>query len=483
MNRMIILGFDGMDRDVAHSMIGRLPNIASLGASTPKTDFSSIFPPDTTPAWASIYTGMNPAEHGVINFVNAADKNGGYRPFKVEDGFIMGKTFWDELSASGIGVCVVLPMIVSPGWVVKGGMITRSTEPRSETTPLSAFPRNLIKKYSPDPKKLNLVPEFFAKSKLKKLVDTLRARLAEEHRLALTMFDKEGWRCFFAYYSALDEIQHVFWPYYDKNHPLYPGANEFESVIPDFYTEADRMIGEFVSRCEKDDAIMVLSDHGHGPRPSQTVNINEWLRHRGYLAVKERSVRNTEKNRHFKKILGSFIERFGAGGIVMRLAKKFPVWKQIFASAGDIDWYNTKAYVSDLSAVKNYSYGGIRINDTVKTEKNRVIEDIIDSLQTLKDEKTGTSVVKWVLRREKLYNGLYLHRYPEILFELDERYGVGWACHEGLFTNEPGIFQLKPGAHRRRTPILFTKNISENLFKEQMTLTDIAPIIKKSFGI
>jgi predicted AlkP superfamily phosphohydrolase/phosphomutase len=139
--------------------------------------------------------------------------------------------------------------------------------------------------------------------------------------------------------------------------------------------------------------------------------------------------------------------------------------------------------VSDLSAVKNYSYGGIRINDTVKTEKNRVIEDIIDSLQTLKDEKTGTSVVKWVLRREKLYNGLYLHRYPEILFELDERYGVGWACHEGLFTNEPGIFQLKPGAHRRRTPILFTKNISENLFKEQMTLTDIAPIIKKSFGI
>lgn len=484
--RIVILGIDGMDNELILKWEEDLPNLSMLRKSMPPVKFRSIFPPDTTPAWATIYTGMSPAEHGIINFVNPADKDGGFAPIKLSDNLLKGKTFWDAASGAGLSVCVVLPMLIYPGWEINGSMMVRSTCPNSFSTPIKAIPNEIIKKYQPSPKILNMVGGFYSKSEHSTLLRLLRERLFEEARITMEMMTNERWSLFFSYLSPLDEVQHVFWHYCDKDHPRYPGSSEFETAIFDFYKETDVFVGKIMSLCRNNDIFIVISDHGHGARPTRIANINEFLRIKGYLHAKNQSsVRAKNKIKFWlKKALLEFVERYGAGKTLMSLSKKFPLWKQLLAPSSGIDWNLTKAYVSDLSAVKNYSYGGIRLNNIKSDfEKTKIIDDILSSITELRIPETGAQLVKFAERRENLYKGKHIDKYPEILLELDESYGIGWGFSGELFESEADMSHLKPGCHRRSSPVFLSRNIDTSLLKEMMDLCDIAPLVKSIFGL
>jgi predicted AlkP superfamily phosphohydrolase/phosphomutase len=290
---------------------------------------------------------------------------------------------------------------------------------------------------------------------------------------------------YFTYFSALDEIQHVFWPYCDPSHPRYPGPNEFESVILDFYREVDRSVGRLVAECRSDDKIIVISDHGQGARPSLVFNINEWLRRKEYLhpTGKQGIQPKNRMKSLIKKGLLSFVDVFGAGSIILSISKRFPVWKRMLAPSSGIDWTKTKAYVSDLSAIKNYSYGGIRINSTDTREAEIMINDIIKSIKEVRIPGGNGTLVKLVCRREELYQGKHIDKYPEIVLELDDRYGIGWSFSGDLFSDEAHLFQLKPGTHRRSTAVFLSKNVNKSILKKEMELMDIAPLVKSLFNI
>lgn len=484
--RVVILGIDGMDNDLLLKWAGDLPNLLYLRNSMPPINFSSIFPPDTTPAWASIYTGMNPAEHGIINFVNPADKEGGYEPLRLSDNLLKGKTFWDAVSDAGLPVCLVLPMIIYPGWEVKGSMLIRSTSPDSLSTPLRASPDDVIKRYNPSPHVLNMAGGFYSKSYHSFLLKLLEDRFNEESRLTMEMLSNERWALFFSYLSPLDEIQHIFWPYFDRGHPHYPGQNEFETAIFDFYKKTDAFVGDMLTLCRNDDIFIAISDHGHGPRPTLIANINEFLARKGYLVAKKQSsakAKNKIKSQLKKAMLG-FVSRYGAGSALMSLSKRFPIWKKLLAPSSGIDWNLTKAYVSDLSAVKNYSYGGIRLNNMESDfEKAQIVDDILSSITELRIPETGAQLVKFAARRENLYKGQHIDKYPEILLELDESYGIGWGFSGKLFEDEADMSHLKPGCHRRSSPVFLSRNIDASLLKDKMDLCDIAPLVKSIFGL
>jgi Type I phosphodiesterase / nucleotide pyrophosphatase len=71
---LLILAIDGMDRDLLYSMLagGDLPELAALlgreGSGFPHAYFApdvlATFPSTTGVAWATIFTGVSPAEHG-----------------------------------------------------------------------------------------------------------------------------------------------------------------------------------------------------------------------------------------------------------------------------------------------------------------------------------------------------------------------------------------------------------------------------------
>ena len=142
--KLIILGIDGMDRDVIERYWDELPNITNLINQNAQTKLRSVFPADTTPAWSTIYTGLDPTEHGIINFVNVGAKNNTYKPLVFDDSAFKGRTFWDKLNDRGLSCAVILPMNIKEGWDINGLMITR---PYNGT--IKVYPKEKTKLYSP----------------------------------------------------------------------------------------------------------------------------------------------------------------------------------------------------------------------------------------------------------------------------------------------------------------------------------------------
>ena len=121
-----MIGIDSMDSELLSKYLEFMPNFKKLKETTTKIKMESVFPPDSDTAWASIYTGLNPAEHGVVGFVDPLKKSVDIQTKESEADFIRGKTFWDYASDTGKKVIVLLPHIAYPPWKINGVMVSRS---------------------------------------------------------------------------------------------------------------------------------------------------------------------------------------------------------------------------------------------------------------------------------------------------------------------------------------------------------------------
>jgi predicted AlkP superfamily phosphohydrolase/phosphomutase len=481
--KVLVIGIDGMDRDLVRRFRSRLPVLSRLAAQGVEGNLTSIFPPDSTPAWASIFTGETPARHGVINFVNLADKAGSYIPFQMDDSLLRGRTFWDLAGAQGKKVSLCLPFNIYPGWEVNGCMICRNTRMNKPDHPLSIIGGDDLGLELPPPGKVNMRQGFYAQGQLGRMIEQCAARTEAEAALALSLMRRTSWDLFVAYFSALDAIQHYFWNFFDQTHPNYPGENAYEEVIPRFYEITDQAVGALLDAAGPDVVSLVFSDHGHGVRPYRLLNLNEILRREGFLqARKDRQETRPGLRPRIKKILYRYLKQYGADYRLMRLAQLFPFWKRILASPSPIDWERTRAYVSDLSTVKSYSYGGIRLNNH-RAGDGGLAADLLRLLADLKDPDTFQPLVKWACRREDLYRGPYINRYPEILLELQEGCGLGWEINCDLF-GAGDIHHVQPGAHKLDTPVLFIHGpLPQAPTGRTATLMDLAPTILDLLGI
>lgn len=78
--RVIVLGFDGADPDVAQQMIleGKLPNLAALAQNGTFGPLDTTNPAESPVSWASFATSQGPGHHGIFDFVRRA--RGSYFP-------------------------------------------------------------------------------------------------------------------------------------------------------------------------------------------------------------------------------------------------------------------------------------------------------------------------------------------------------------------------------------------------------------------
>ena len=470
--KLIVLGIDGMDRDVVMQHKESLPNLYGLMREAGFPQLRSVFPADTTPAWTTIYTGKDPSEHGILNFINLGATKNTYEPLKFEDSAFRGKTFWDVLNQKGLSCAVLLPMNIKDGWQIDGLMITRPVDGQ-----MHVYPEEKKDLYAPNANILGTESKFTSEQALDKLRDSFFAKAEEEIRLTDLALEQENVDLLFSYFSTTDGIQHEFWKYCDPHHPFYPGSNPFSDTIRDMYIRMDQYIGSVKERFPRT-PLLIISDHGHGARPVNMARINELLRRGGFLTPKNK---NSEKasvkkkiTRTTKSIVMKTIRTIGLPSWAVKLAKRFPIWKSLFASGKDFDWNNTLAYMSDLSAVKNYSYGGIRIHDTAE-DKDTLADQIIEYLRPIRIEGEDTYLFEWIVRTNTFYHGEHLDKYPEIIFQMDERYGGEWELGEKIFDTSGQMHMVSSGGHRWRTAVLAGSGIPFE--KTQYEMTDIFELI------
>ncbi len=473
-NKLIVIGIDGMDFDVVKKYENELPTLSKMLKDNNYPRLRSVFPADTTPAWSTIYTGVDPTVHGIINFVNVKDKDNSYKPFEFDDSVFKGKTFWDKLNEMGYSTTVLLPMNIKDGWEINGTMITRPYKGS-----MHVFPKSKESVYKPDFSILGTECKFTSESQLNSLKEDFFKKSDEEFRLTKCAIENENCDFLFSYFSTTDGLCHDFWRHCDENHPEYPGENEFMYAIRDLYIKMDKHLAEIIDMCP-DTKLLVISDHGHGARPVYIARVNEMLHRFGYLSPKL-SAQGKKKKKSVKSLVKkfalSFVARFGLPEWAVKIARKVPVWKGIFASGNDFDWDKTVAYLSDLSALKNYSYGGIRVI-AEDNKKDALCDEIIEKLKTVMIDE-NTPAFLWIKRTNTYYHGEYLSRYPEIIFQLDEMYGADWNLGEELFEKKGFMHKLSPGAHRFETAVIASRGFE--LKKAQYEMTDVRDIILSVF--
>jgi predicted AlkP superfamily phosphohydrolase/phosphomutase len=139
----------------------------------------------------------------------------------------------------------------------------------------------------------------------------------------------------FFYFSSIDQNSHVLW-------------GQHEAELLGFYRAIDRSIGEVV-RSVPTAEVMVMSDHGFA-RFDRAVNLNAWLRDRGWLAM---------------------------------------------GDAERVDWSRTKAYAMGLNGLY-VNLAGRERNGIVRpgAEENALLESVRSSLLAFRDPRDGRTVVE-----------------------------------------------------------------------------------------
>lgn len=120
--QVVILGFDGVDPDIARDMIaaGDLPNLKRLSDEGTFTDLGSSNPPQSPTAWSSFSTGKHPGNHGIYDFLLREPGNyrpgvgfgsvkqpelnpdGSYRSKASFENIRKGRTFWKVADSAGL---------------------------------------------------------------------------------------------------------------------------------------------------------------------------------------------------------------------------------------------------------------------------------------------------------------------------------------------------------------------------------------------
>jgi predicted AlkP superfamily phosphohydrolase/phosphomutase len=276
----------------------------------------------------------------------------------------------------------------------------------------------------------------------------------EREQMFFLAFDKLRKGTLTCVFDGTDRIQHMFWRYFEKDHPAARAARgdgngraRHADAIEKIYRRNDELIGKALGKLKPDDLLMVVSDHGFASF-RRGVNLNAWLLARGWLALKPGGDGSAE-------------------------------WLR------DVDWSRTKAYAIGLTGVF-LNLQGREAQGIVSPgeEAARVKAEIMQALRGLKDG--GTVAVNEAFDTAKLYRGPYLQNAPDLIIGFNGGYRTSWDGATGVVSGPVFEDNVKAwsGDHcidPRLVPgVLFA---SRKIDRDDPALVDVAPTVLRLFGL
>jgi len=422
--RILVIGLDGVSWDILNILLnkGLLPTINKIKENGVYGTLKSTIPPVTAPAWVSFATGMNPANHGVFNFVLPRHSLSSLKPVTSKD--IKGLTFYEVLEKHRLRCILINLPVTFPPRIKKGIVITSLMTP--DESPV--FPRTLLKEI-PQLKEYRIVPDtsLLAKGKLKEYVEDIRRLEETRFKCAQELF-KRQWNLFFILFSGTDWINHVL---YDRL--IQQKNDEATKDAIKLYQDIDRYIKWFTENQPPETNIIIMSDHGF-KTCNGTFFINEWLRKRKYLKVQIKPERQRIYAHRFVKTLAEtkksvslptfFTRTLLLMTKILRLETAYKIYTKVrkylpFIPEAKIipDFKETLAYCISPESRAIYINTKTRFKDGIvadeKTYKN-IRKLIINELKKLKDPQ-GIPLFEAIMTKEQVYTGRFLKDAPDIL--------------------------------------------------------------------
>jgi predicted AlkP superfamily phosphohydrolase/phosphomutase len=205
-------------------------------------------------------------------------------------------------------------------------------------------------------------------------------------------------------FDATDRIQHMFFRYLDPDHPANEGKDteKHRHVIDDLYCRADQLVGETVKRLGRDDALLIVSDHGFKTF-QRGVNLNSWFRDNGYLYLKDDP----------------------ASGPLPAIpdGRRF--------EPGDIDWPRTRAYTNGLAGFYLNIKGRERDGCVEPAGARALKRELIAALRGLPDPVRGGEAITELWASEDIYGGPYRENGPDVIVGYKPGYRADWDAAVG----------------------------------------------------
>ncbi len=441
--KVILLGFDGMDFDLTSTLIeqGKLPNLEKLSRKGVFAPLLSVFPADSIPSWITTFTGKDPSDHGILDHVNYL--LGDQDEAKIDTSVFHQKTFWDEIgSKSGSRVCIINPFMAYPAWPVNGVMVSGPAFIAGDIQVSDETSIGDLK----IPDSIGGLEDLPGKATMRPFLDKAMQDTRDEAAFGLGMLEKNQPDLFFQTFLASDRVQHFLWRYCDAEDPTYPGQSDVDQGIEEYFSVADKVIGDFMERLDENDILLVMSDHGHGMRCTHCFNFNEYFRRQGYLKstsggrrISSKVVIEKLKNRVLRFMNDHDLEDY-----ISKIAKLVPNAQALKKGTHIANYSDSQAYAPDFAGTN--PFGGVCINRDKVDDYEAFRTQLIDELERVTYQ--GQPVFRWIKPRESMYCGQHIDSYPDLLYEMIPSLGTGFSMHTDLFTINPTHKKIS-GGHKK----------------------------------
>ncbi|MBN1163031.1 MAG: alkaline phosphatase family protein [Candidatus Krumholzibacteriota bacterium] len=470
MKRLVIIGMDGMDWPLLERFLPRLPAFSRLAASGYGGELEAIFPPDSIPSWISIFTGLDPSHHGILETIDYFKKDA--REFSVDTGAFRGRTFWDEASRAGKKVIVVNPLMAFPPWEVNGIMASGPVFISGET---ATWPGSAAQEL--ELPALGGIVDFPDQKDLAGFYDKTREETYAIVDFTAKLMERRPWDLTFVTLLTLDRILHFFWRYYDREDPTYPGPNRHEDRVADFHLFLDKCVERLIEAAGEDALFMIISDHGHARRPPLLFNLNQLLMENGLLESRIRGPKLLSPRYHVERAKNFTLEtlhRLDLEDLSYKFAHLFPWTRKLKRK----DFMTSpRANLATASGFGGTNpFGGIDVSRQRCREEGVEYEELRDRIIGLllrQVDKEGHPCFLWARRREEMFAGPFINRYPDILYEMQPRYGTNWSLHLPLITLNPRHRKIS-GGHRKNSVLVAGPLQNWEVVPEKLTSLNIA---------
>lgn len=266
--KVIMIGLDGVPWKVLRPLMdsGRAPSLASLARSG--TRGNMLTKGDGSPAkWTTMATGLLPEKHGINGFQVFEEG----RMVALASYHRRADAVWNYVSEAERSVGVVHYQVGWPPEEVNGYVVTKQTQDRT-------YPPGIDLSREVHPIK-DFLPSSECDTEIRQKVKTHLAQMSGELSLAAALRQRYPTDLFIAYTHATDSMEHHFWKYLEPEvfqsrywQLTEGGINCFGGTIPTFLEATDRVIARILANRDDNTVVIVASDHGMEPKPTEYIN-------------------------------------------------------------------------------------------------------------------------------------------------------------------------------------------------------------------
>jgi predicted AlkP superfamily phosphohydrolase/phosphomutase len=384
--------------------------------------------PISAAAWVTLFTGQSAGVHGALDYVQVdARSYHGTHARLADTAAFADDTVFSILSRHGRRVAAVFLPMTYPPWPINGTMISGFPLPDERRPP--TFPPELAQRLAPMAPRRLVRFRYEDRDAIEGYLNHLLARLEE---VTLDLWRAGDYDLMCTCVPAPDLAHHYFWARDD------PSAWDRMRRV---YARVDRTLARYAAALGEGDTLVVFSDHGGGPAPSRMLSVTRWLAEAGLLRLRAPTLDRLGLVGATNRLV-QLVRRFRLHQ-TLRLLLRGAVREGVLSLTHNdafVDFGATRAYGVEFF----YPLVGIEVNlvgrqsqGTVdaRDEYEQVRSEVCSRLAALVDGTTGARVCRRVCRREELFHGPHLDRFPDIVAVLDGDYDGKVQLHRDVLAD------------------------------------------------